>query len=72
MPDDEETEDDDVISLDTPLGDRERNGVASLHDVEAEAGDEIGIDDLFDIDETEARELDANLDGDKRDESRLD
>jgi hypothetical protein len=81
MPYDDETEDDeieddviedeDIVSLDTPLGDRDRDGVASLHDVEAEAGDEIGLDDLFDIDETEARELDADIDGDKGDESLL-
>jgi hypothetical protein len=60
------------VSLDAPSTDRERDGVAALHDTEAEAGDEDELVDLFDVDRTEARELGADLDRADRDESRLD
>jgi hypothetical protein len=63
------TENDDV-SLDAPRFDRDRDG--DLRDTEAEQGDESEVDDLFVIDAAEARELDANLDGDPRDEPDLD
>jgi hypothetical protein len=62
----------DDISLDAPLFDRDRDGVGSLRDTEEEQGDESELDDLFDVDESEARESDAELDGDPFDEPRLD
>ena len=65
------TENDD-ISLDAPQGERDRDGVDSLRDTESEQGDESELDDLFDLDESEARDVDADLDGDARDEPRLD
>jgi hypothetical protein len=60
----------DDISLDAPRFDRDRDG--DLRDTEEEQGDESELDDLFDLDETEARESDADVDGDARDEPRLD
>lgn len=60
------------VSLDAPAIDRERDGVASLHDAEAEAGDETEVADLFDLDRTEARALGAELDRADRGESQLD
>jgi hypothetical protein len=65
------TENDD-ISLDAPRGDRDRDGVDSLRDTESEQGDESELDDLFDLDKCEARDLDAELDADKGDEPTLD
>jgi hypothetical protein len=65
------TENDD-ISLDAPRGDRDRDGVDSLRDTESEQGDESELDDLFDLDTSEARDLDAELDSDKGDEPTLD
>jgi len=62
----------DDISLDAPRFDRDRDGVASLRDTEEEQGDESELDDLFDVDESEADETDTDLDGDPRDEPRLD
>jgi hypothetical protein len=41
--------------------DRERDGVASLRDAEAEQGDEE-VTDSFDLDQTAADEADADLD----------
>ena len=41
---------------------RERDGVASLHDSEADSGDEEGVADDFDIDQAEASELGVALD----------
>ena len=41
---------------------RERDGVASLRDTEEEQGDESEVDDDFDLDSDEARELGVNLD----------
>jgi hypothetical protein len=52
--------------------DRERDGVAALHDTEAGAGDEAELVDLFDLDRTEARALGADLDRADRGESELD
>ena len=66
------TENDDFISLDAPRGNRDRDGVDSLRDTDSEQGDESELDDLFDLDETEADDVDADLDGDARDEPRLD
>jgi hypothetical protein len=40
----------------------DRDGVAALHDVEAEAGDEEGLGDAYDMDDREARELGVQLD----------
>jgi hypothetical protein len=54
----------DTVSLDElPAGlNRDRDGVESLRDTEAEAGDEQEIDDDFEIDTEEARDLGADLD----------
>ena len=60
------------ISLDAPAMDRERDGVAALHDTEAEAGDETELVDLFDLDRTAVRALGADLDRADRGESELD
>ena len=51
---------------------RERDGVSSLRDVEAEEGDEDGTADTFDMDDVEARELGAQLDGRDEPEPGLD
>ena len=40
----------------------DRDGVASLHDTEAELGDEEGVEDSFDLDQAEAQELGVDLD----------
>jgi len=63
---------DDIISLDAPRGNRDRDGVESLRDTDAEQGDESELDDLFDLDEREARDSATDLDGEARDEPRLD
>jgi hypothetical protein len=65
------TENDD-ISLDAQLFDRDRDGVDSLRDTESEQGDESELDDLFDLDRTEARELDADVEEDAGEIPRLD
>jgi hypothetical protein len=62
----------DDISLDAPRFNRDQDGVASLRDTDEEQGDDEELDDLFDVDESEAREADADLDGDASDEPRLD
>jgi hypothetical protein len=41
---------------------RDQDGVASLRDTEAEAGDDEEVTDDFDIDDREALEVGANLD----------
>ena len=41
---------------------RDRDGIDSLRDVEAEAGDEGAVDDNFDLDTREARDLGVALD----------
>lgn len=66
-----DSEGQDVVSLDAPLVDRDRDGVGSLRDVDSEQGDESEVDDLFSLDETAARELDIDFAGDQRDEPRL-
>ena len=63
---------DDIVSLDAPRGNRDRDGVDSLRDTDAEQGDESELDDLFALDKREARDSDTDLDGDVRDEPRLD
>jgi len=45
----------------TPHG-RDQDGVGSLRDTEAEAGDEDELVDEFDMDDREARELGVDLD----------
>lgn len=60
------------VALDAPSTDPDRDGVASLHDTEAGAGDEGEVADLFDLDRTEARALGADLDRADRGESQLD
>lgn len=54
----------DTVSLDElPEGlDRSRDGVESLRDTEAEQGDEQELDDEFELDADEARDLGVNLD----------
>jgi hypothetical protein len=70
-PYDARNDDDEVDSLDE-VPSRDQDAVASLHDTEAEAGDEEGLTDGFEIDEREARELGVQLDGEGDDEPRLD
>ena len=62
--------DDEIISLDAPRLDRDRDGVDSLRDTDAEQGDEEEIDDLYVYDQTEARDANADLDGDPPPQSR--
>lgn len=50
----------------------DQDGVSSLRDVEAEAGDEQELRDDFDLDEREARELGVALDRTEPDEPPLD
>jgi len=83
MPDDDEDVADlevdeiyteDVDSLDEAAdrrGRRDRDGVESMQDVEAEQGDEQEVDDDFDLDRREARQAGVNLDS-IEDEARLD
>jgi hypothetical protein len=54
----------DVVSYDEVRDDpdRERDGVRSLHDAEAEQGDEDEVVDAFDLDQEDARELGADFD----------
>ena len=66
---------DDDRSPDDPLAEdvaRDRDGIGSLHDTEAEAGDEEEVGDDFDIDDREARELGVQLDEVDDSEPRLD
>ncbi|HEX3823963.1 MAG TPA: hypothetical protein VHV79_05835 [Mycobacteriales bacterium] len=51
---------------------RDRDGVASLRDTEAEAGDEDETDDSYDLDQDEAREIGVNLDRTGGETPRLD
>jgi hypothetical protein len=53
-----ELADDDAVAP----GGSDQDGVASLRDTEAEAGDESEIRDVFDMDDREARELGVDLD----------
>ena len=64
-----------VLELDENANDqwlRDRDGVASLRDTEAESGDEEELVDAFDLDELEAREVGAQFEGGVSDEPRLD
>jgi hypothetical protein len=66
---------DDVVSLEAGTDsqtERDRDGVASLRDTQEESGDEEEVDDTFDLDEREAREVGVALDGGTDDEPRLD
>jgi len=66
---------DDVASFEEALqadANRDRDGVSSLRDTEAEEGDEEGLEDTFDRDEAEERELGAGLDAHDEPEPRLD
>jgi hypothetical protein len=49
----------------------EQDGVASLHDIEAEEGDEQGLLDEYEIDHRAARQIGVDLDN-SEDEPRLD
>jgi hypothetical protein len=59
------------VRLDAPPPDRDRDGARALHDVEAEAGDEDAIRDLFVIDRAEASSLGVALDDVERPEPEL-
>jgi hypothetical protein len=54
----------DMISLDDVRDEarRDRDGVSSLRDTEAESGDEDEVTDRFELDSAEARELGVELD----------
>jgi hypothetical protein len=54
----------DMISLDDVRDEarRDRDGVSSMRDTEAESGDEDEVTDRFDLDSAEARELGVELD----------
>jgi len=67
-----ELADDDDLVDDARLAGREQDGVGSMRDTEAEAGDEAEITDDFDMDDREARELGVNLDNRDEPEPRLD
>jgi hypothetical protein len=51
---------------------RDRDGVSSLRDTEAEAGDEVGVVDDFDLDQDEAAEAGVALDRTGGETPRLD
>ena len=72
MTDHESISGDEIISLDAPRHNRDRDGVESLRDTDAEQGDEAELDDLFVLDEREARDSATDLDGDPSDEPHLD
>lgn len=55
-------DDEQGLRLDAPPPDRDRDGTRALHDVEAEAGDEDELVDLFVVDRAEARALGVDLD----------
>ncbi|MDX6286650.1 MAG: hypothetical protein QOG53_2135 [Frankiales bacterium] len=60
------------VSLDDVGNQPEQDAIAALHDTEAEAGDEEELDDVFELDKKEARELGVNLDSVAPEEPRLD
>ena len=63
----------DFLEADEPdVLDVDRDGVASMHDIEAEAGDEAELRDRFVVDRRAARELGIALDPVAGEESRLD
>jgi hypothetical protein len=51
---------------------RDQDAVSSLRDTEAESGDEDGVTDEFDLDQTEAHELGVDLDRTGGETPRLD
>ena len=51
---------------------RDQDGASSLHDTDAETGDEEEVDDTYDIDNREAREAGVALDRVDGPEPRLD
>jgi hypothetical protein len=55
-------DDDDAADVDGSHPGRDQDGVDSLRDTEAEAGDDSEIRDAFDMDDREARELGVDLD----------
>jgi hypothetical protein len=55
-----------ILSLDAVNDTTDRDGVASLRDRAEEAGDEDEYEDLFSLDDLEAREVGVDLD--KREE----
>jgi hypothetical protein len=69
----DEAPDPEVVSLDAHRSParRDQDGVSSLHDVEAEQGDEEGVEDAFDADDRALREVGADLDGRDEPEPRL-
>jgi hypothetical protein len=69
--DDRFPDDDDDVSLDDAVTNPDTDGVAALRDTEAEAGDEAEVDDDFDLDRTEARELGVDLDRTDGDDIRM-
>jgi len=54
-----DTESYDAVRAESP---RDRDGVSSLMDTEAESGDEEGVDDGFELDQNEAEDVGADLD----------
>ena len=64
----------DIIFLDARReeGRRDRDGVESLRDTEAESGDEDEVDDRYDLDRLEAQELGVALDRTDGETPRLD
>ncbi|MFL6240238.1 MAG: hypothetical protein ACJ735_12175 [Actinomycetes bacterium] len=56
---------------DAPPG-RDADGVGSLRDAEADAGDEEEVSDRYDMDDREAREVGVQLDNRDEPEPRLD
>lgn len=51
-----------IVHLDEPRSDRDRDGANALRDVEAETGDEELLEDVYELDEAEARAMGVNLD----------
>ena len=63
----------DFLEADEPdVLDVDRDGVASMHDIEAEAGDEAELRDRFVVDHLSARQLGIELDSIGGEETRLD
>jgi hypothetical protein len=64
-PADDGAPDPEIVSIDERRhpGQRDRDGVSSLHDVESEQGDEDGLEDAFEADDRALREAGANLEG---------
>lgn len=58
--------------IDLTIQGRDQDAVAALRDTEAEAGDEDELDDLYDMDDREARQLGVDLDDRDEPEPRLD